>query len=109
MPGYEPLGPTVRRTSREPGARVSGAPAVLVTGDQGRIALTTVRSLGAAGYDAVLTVSEGRSLAAASRYCVRTVRVPHVSSTGYAEAVRDELEKHPYLTCLPVSDSALLK
>jgi hypothetical protein len=83
--------------------------AVLVTGDQGRIALTTVRALAAGGYGPVLTVGHGRSIAAASRHCVRVVRVPQVSAPGYAEAVRAELSRHPYLTCLPVNDEALLK
>ena len=82
---------------------------VLVTGDQGRIALATVRSLAVAGYGAVLTVGVERSVAAASRYCERTVRVPQVSAPGYAEAIRAELQKHTYLTCLPVNDEALLK
>lgn len=91
------------------GPIVKSSPTVLVTGDQGRIALATVRALAAAGYSTVLTVGEERSIAAASRHCVRTVRVPHVSAPGYAEAVRAELNKHPYLTCLPVNDGALVK
>lgn len=95
--------------SREPGAIVNSSTTVLVTGDQGRIALTTVRALAAAGYSAVVTVGEKRSIAAASRHCVRTVRVPDVSAPGYAEAVQAELNENPYLTCLPVSDGALLK
>ncbi|MGH2700442.1 MAG: hypothetical protein ACRDJ2_01570, partial [Actinomycetota bacterium] len=86
----------------------STSSAVLVTGDQGRIALTTVRALAAGGYDPVLTVGPGRSIAAASRHCRRTVRVPRVSDPGYAESVRAELDEHPYLTFLPVNDEALL-
>lgn len=95
--------------SREPGPLVNGSRAVLVTGDQGRIALTTVRALAAGGYDPVLTVGEGRSIAAASRHCVRTVRVPQVQAPGYAEAVQSELNGFSYLTCLAVNDEALLK
>ena len=81
---------------------------VLVTGDQGRIALTTVRALDAAGYAPAVTTQGQHSLAASSRSCVRSVRVPAVDEPGYAEAVRAELASRPYLTCLPVSDTALL-
>lgn len=81
---------------------------VLVTGDQGRIGLTTVRALDAAGYAPAVTTHGKRSLAAASRSCVRSVRVPAVDEVGYAEAVRSELASRPYLTCLPVSDSSLI-
>ena len=81
---------------------------VLVTGDQGRIGLTTVRALDAAGYAAAVTTQGKHSLAASSHSCVRSVRVPAVDEPGYAEAVRAELASRPYLTCLPVSDGALL-
>ncbi|HZJ52272.1 MAG TPA: ATP-grasp domain-containing protein [Actinomycetota bacterium] len=81
---------------------------VLVTGDQGRIGLTTVRALDAAGYAPAVTTQGKHSLAASSNSCVRSVRVPAVDEPGYAEAVRAELASRPYLTCLPVSDSALL-
>jgi hypothetical protein len=81
---------------------------VLVTGDQGRIGLTTVRALDAAGYAPAVTTQGKQSLAASSRSCVRSVRVPAVDEPGYAEAVRAELASRPYLTCLPVSDTALL-
>jgi len=95
--------------SRETERLVNGSRAVLVTGDQGRIALTTVRALAAGGYDPILTVGEGRSIAAASRHCVRTVRVPEVQAPGYAQAVHAELNSYSYLTCLAVNDEALLK
>jgi hypothetical protein len=81
---------------------------VLVTGDQGRIGLTTVRALDAAGYAAAVTTQGKHSLAASSHSCVRSVRVPAVDEPGYADAVRAELASRPYLTCLPVSDAALL-
>ena len=81
---------------------------VLVTGDQGRIGLTTVRALDAAGYAPAVTTQGKHSLAASSHSCVRSVRVPAVDEPGYAEAVRAELAARPYLTCLPVSDTALL-
>ncbi|CAN5701379.1 hypothetical protein BH24ACT26_BH24ACT26_04930 [soil metagenome] len=89
-------------------------PWVLVTdgsrrvGGQGRAAVAAVRALGAAGYRPAVTVSGGRSLAAASRFCARRVEVPPVTQPGYAAAVRVELAARPYLTCLPASDAALL-
>ena len=82
---------------------------VLVTGDQGRIGLTTVRALDAAGYAAAVTTQGKHSLAASSRACVHSVQVPAVDDPGYAAAVREELDSRSYLTCLPVSDTALLQ
>jgi predicted ATP-grasp superfamily ATP-dependent carboligase len=82
---------------------------VLVTGDQGRIGLTTVRALAAAGYAPAVTTQSKHSLAASSNSCVRSVRVPAIDEPGYPEAVQAELASRPYLTCLPVSDGALLK
>ena len=86
-------------------------PAVLV-GDggvgQARSTLATVRALAAAGYDPVVTTSGPHSVAAASRYCVRSVEVPPVTESGFADAVRDELDRGSYLTFLAASDAALL-
>lgn len=82
---------------------------VLVTGDQGRIGLTTVRALDAAGYAPAVTTQGKHSLAASSRSCVHRVEVPAVDDPAYVDAVREELNSRAYLTCLPVSDTALLK
>jgi hypothetical protein len=76
-------------------------------GGQGRSAVAAVRALAAGGYRPAVTVSGG-SLAAASRHCARRVAVPPVMEPGYVEAVRAEMERHPYLVCLPASDAALL-
>ena len=75
---------------------------------QSRTSLWTVRALAAAGYRAAATVSSPYSLAAASRHCRRRVPVPPVDEPGYAEAVRAELTRLPYLTVLPSSDRSLL-
>jgi hypothetical protein len=106
---WGPLNRALPARTREPEGIVNQSNSVLVTGDQGRIALTTVRALAAGGYNPVLTVGKSKSIAAASRHCVRTVGVPQVSAPGYAEAVRTEISSHPYVTCLPVNDEALLK
>ena len=76
-------------------------------GGQGRAAVAAVRALGRGGYRAAVTASDPSSLAAASRYCSRTVPVPRITDAGYADVVAAELERHPYLTCLPASDQVL--
>jgi hypothetical protein len=93
---------------------VKSRPWVLVTDGasdghgQSRPSLGAVRALGAAGYRVAVTVSTRDSLAAASRYCRRKVRVPDVHTAGYVEAVREELARGPYLTMLATSDTALI-
>jgi hypothetical protein len=84
---------------------------VLVTeggSGQSRAAVAAVRALSAEGYEPVVSVSGGRSMAAASRDCARRVRLPLADEAGYADAVREELSRHPYLTVLPTSDSAII-
>ena len=86
---------------------------VLVTsGDNGgsRAALAAVRALAAGGYRAAVTVSGGRSLAAASRFCAKRVEVPSVGTdpTGFAAAVQQELSTGSYLTVLPITEAVLL-
>jgi hypothetical protein len=86
-------------------------PPVLVTeggSGQSRAAVAAVRALSVGGYEPVVSVSGGRSLAAASRYCARRVHVPFATERGYAHAIREELSRHPYVTVLPTSDRALL-
>jgi predicted ATP-grasp superfamily ATP-dependent carboligase len=85
-------------------------PWVLVsdTYSQSRSALATVRALGQAGYPVAVTVSGQISLAAASRFCRRRIRVPPVDDPEYAPSIRAELARNPYLTVLPTSDAALI-
>ncbi len=75
---------------------------------QSRPSLGAVRALAAAGYRPTVTVSTPECLAAASRYCHRRVTMPNVHSTGYAEAIRAELARRPYLTVFATSDTALV-
>ncbi len=95
----------------------AGRPWVLVTDGapddgQSRTTLWTARALDAAGYRTAVTVSGRFSLAAASRACRRTVRVPalHDPAAGapFAAAISDELRRNRYLTVLPTSDPALM-
>jgi hypothetical protein len=75
---------------------------------QARSTLAAVRALGVAGYAPAVTVSAPHSLAAASRYCTRRIEVPPVGTSGYAEAVDEELRGGGYLCALPSSDAAML-
>jgi predicted ATP-grasp superfamily ATP-dependent carboligase len=89
----------------------SGGPWVLVTDDldgQNRSALAAVRALAAGGYRPAVTVSGSRSLAAASRHCLRAVQVPRPGAAGYAEAVQRLARTGEFLTVLPASDAALV-
>lgn len=84
---------------------------VLVTGDgQSRGAVAAVRALAAAGYCPAVTVSDGVSMAGASRYCLRRVPVPDATADplGYAHAVRKELDRRPYLAVLPATDAVMI-
>ena len=83
---------------------------VLVTDDingQNRGALAAVRALAGGRYRPVVAVA-GPSLAASSRHCAGTVRVPPGGSPGYAEALRAELATGRYRAFLPASDVALI-
>lgn len=75
---------------------------------QARSTLATVRALPLAGYAPVVTTSGPHSVAAASRFCVRSVAVPKVSDPAYAKAIRAELARGRYLTFLAAGDEALL-
>jgi hypothetical protein len=86
---------------------------VLVTSgdnDRSRAALAAVRALAAGGYRAAVTVSGSRSLASASRYCARSVKVPSVTAdpAGFAAAVRAQLSGDEYLTFLPITEAVLV-
>lgn len=95
---------TRRRSARRVG------PWVLVTDDvtgQNRAALATVRALARGGYRPAVTVSGRRSIAAASRFCDRVVRVPPAGRDGYADALCREAAHGGFLSVLPASDVAL--
>jgi predicted ATP-grasp superfamily ATP-dependent carboligase len=75
--------------------------------EQNRTALAVVRALAAGGYRPAVTASTRWSLAAASRFCERTVPVP-ADEAEFALAVRGELAVLDYVVAMPTSDSALL-
>jgi hypothetical protein len=96
--------------------RTTGAdgPWVLVTGGSGngqsRSALAAVRGLAAAGYRpaVVVSIDAPHTLAAASRYCLRKIRVPPIGSDAFATAVSAEMNRNPYLTVLPSGDAEIV-
>lgn len=75
---------------------------------QSRSTVAAVRALALGGYRAAVTVSGGRSWAAASRHCARRVVVPAVNDPAYAPAVRAEMDEHDYVAVLCATDAALL-
>lgn len=86
-------------------------PWVLVSdGGNGRSrdAVAAVRALAAGGYRPAVTVTSGSWMDAPSRHVGRRIRVPPAGAPGFAAAVLAELDRHPYLTFLPASESALL-
>jgi hypothetical protein len=85
---------------------------VLITegasGGQSRAALAAVRALAIGGYRPVVAVSGNLSLAAASRFCTRTLRVPPADDSCYGARMRAELATGRYVTVFAASDPALL-
>lgn len=94
-----------------PGA-ASTRPCVLVTdgvpSGQSRSSLAAVRALHTAGYRVVVTVSGRHSLAAASRCCWSSVRVPAADDPAYARHVVALAEELGAVETMPSSDAALL-
>ena len=96
-----------RLAAGDPGA----APVVLVSDHvdgRSRSAVAAVRALGASGHRAVVTVSGGRSAAAASRSCAGVLTVPRFDSPDFRKVVEHYLQSHPGATVLPASDAVLV-
>lgn len=97
-----------------PGARsaVTSRPPVLVSDHvdgRSRSAVAAVRALAAAGYRPVVTVSGGRSAAAASRSCAEVLRVPPAGSPGHRETIEHYLATHAGSVVLAASDAVLVE
>jgi predicted ATP-grasp superfamily ATP-dependent carboligase len=77
---------------------------------QSRAAVTAVRLAAESGRSASVTSSSTLTLAAASRFAARVIRVPAIADdrSGYIAAVRRELTQRPYISVLPASDAAIL-
>ena len=81
---------------------------VVDSGDgHGRSALAAVRALAASGYRPVVGTSGRASLAAASRVCARTIRLPSAADEGFVTALRTAAREQGALAVLPAGDAAL--
>ncbi len=83
---------------------------VLVTDGAERSSLAIVRALGIAGYDVVVTSSNGRSLAGASRYARVDVPVPDslAEPEALAEALLRLSQSSAAAVVIPVTEPSLL-
>lgn len=91
--------------------RRTGTGSVVVTDDgagHGRSALAAVRALAAAGYRPAVARSGPWSLAASSRWCVRTYDAGPVERDGYAGELARIARETEALAVMPSSDAALL-
>lgn len=75
---------------------------------QSRDCIAAVRGLHAAGYGCAVTLSGPDSALGRSRYVSRTVHVPTVDDSAFADAIAAEQSRHHYVTVLPASEHALL-
>jgi predicted ATP-grasp superfamily ATP-dependent carboligase len=85
-------------------------PWVLVSdGGSGRSrdAVAAVRALAAGGYRAAVTVTSASWMEAPSRHVDRRILIPPATAPAFPEAIRAELDRRPYLTFLPASETAL--
>lgn len=75
-----------------------------------RSAVAAVRALGLAGYRpfVTVTVSGGRSAAAASRWCAGRLDVPAPGTPGYREAVESFVAARPGTPVVAASDAVLI-
>lgn len=73
-----------------------------------RSAVAAVRALGQAGYRPLVTVTGGRSAAAASRSCAGVLRVPPADSPEYRDAMEKHLIASPSAVVLAASDAVLV-
>jgi hypothetical protein len=93
------------------GARSGDNDVVLVSDHvdgRSRSAVAAVRALAQAGYRPLVTVSGGRSAAAASRSAAGVLRVPPVGSAGYREEIDKALTGGRVTAVLAASDAVLV-
>lgn len=83
---------------------------VLITDGEQRAALAIVRSIGRAGYRCVVCSTTGRSLAGASRFASKEVRVPDPAGdpVAHTRAVEAIVRDHGIDLLIPVTDASLL-
>lgn len=83
---------------------------VLVTDGEQRAALAVVRSLGKAGYAAIVCSRDARSLAGVSRYAVASVRVPDplTRPDDFLPVISAAVRKYAAQVVVPVTEAASL-
>ena len=82
----------------------------LVTDGEQRAALATVRSLGRAGWQVIVTSRTGRSLAGASRHAAQDVAVPDplTDPDGHRSAVAALVQREGVGVIIPITEPASL-
>jgi len=83
---------------------------VIITDGEQRASLAVVRSLGAGGYRCVVTCSSHGSIAGASRFVARTVRVPNAldQPLEFADAIVALVATERAAVVLPIAEQSLL-
>jgi predicted ATP-grasp superfamily ATP-dependent carboligase len=83
---------------------------VLVTDGEQRAALAVVRSVGRAGYRCLVGSKDGHSLAGASRFAGRDVRLPDplVDPEGFVDMVEPLIGEEHVDLLIPITDPAVL-
>ncbi len=80
---------------------------ILVTDGEQRAALAVTRSLGRKGLGVIVGAAAARSIAGASRYCVRTLQYPSpfADPEGFGDAIAAAVDKFDVGTIMPITDS----
>jgi predicted ATP-grasp superfamily ATP-dependent carboligase len=73
-----------------------------------RSAIAALRALDRAGFRTVVTVTGGRSPAAASRSCAEVLRIPADGSGALRKAIEEYLDVQPAALVMPASDAVLI-
>lgn len=100
---------TERHDARNKDAVTSRVP-VLVTDGEQRAALAVVRSLGKAGYAAIVCSRDARSLAGVSRYAARAVHVPDplTRASEFTPAIGAAVHEYGARVVVPVTEPSSL-
>ena len=83
---------------------------VVVTDGEQRAALAVVRSLGVAGWKAIVVASDARPLAGGSRYAAREIQAPSPlqAPAEFARVIADIVAEEQAILLLPITEPSLL-
>ena len=81
---------------------------VLLTEGEQRSTLAVARSLGRAGFEVVVSSSNGRSMTGASRYVSRDIAVPevHLEPTAHLETLSHKVSRNAIDVLIPMTDAS---